>query len=56
MSDIHDRERGLILCEVVQALLEIDNLRPHVSLMQLEAAERIRKHLGAIADMVKEDE
>jgi len=56
MSQIDQKKKVLIMSEVVLALLELENLKPHVSETQQEAADRIRKHLGEIADMVKEDE
>lgn len=42
------------LCELVQLSLEIHKLKPFVGETQMEAAERIKKHTGNLAVIMKE--
>lgn len=42
-----------ILIELVSATLELENLKPHISNEQLEASNRIRKHIIKIMELMK---
>ena len=41
-----------ILIELLKATLEMDNLKPFVDKIQLEASNKIRNHLARIAEII----
>lgn len=41
-----------ILVHILGAMLELENLKPHVGDEQFAAAEKIRRHLGKVAEIV----
>jgi hypothetical protein len=44
-----------ILGELVGATLELENLKPHISNKQLEASNRIRKHIIKIRELMQNE-
>jgi hypothetical protein len=44
----------MILREAIGATLELSNLKPFVSEMQMDAADRISKHLGNISKIMED--
>jgi hypothetical protein len=53
IDDIYERDIR-ILKEAIGASLELTNLKPFVGTPQMEAADRIAKHLHSIAEIMKE--